>query len=56
MDGNLQHSNYHKYFEGLSIDDVIVNPMTGAPITNEYGKNNTKNSKEAYHNKLTMIK
>ena len=55
MDGDLQHSIYHQYFEGLSINDVIVHPVTGEPITNEYGKNNTKNSKEAYDLGINLV-
>tara|TARA_Y100000361_G_scaffold152193_1_gene171095 strand:+ start:633 stop:2294 length:1662 start_codon:yes stop_codon:yes gene_type:complete len=55
QDGDLSHGVYHQYFEGLGINDIIVNPMTGAPITSEYGKNNTKNSQEAFNLGINLV-
>ena len=48
-DGDLYHGYYHQVFEGLGINDVIVNPMTGEPITLEYGTGYTKNAGEAFN-------
>ena len=54
-DGELDHGVYHQFFEGLGINDIIVNPMTGEPITSEYGTNFTKNSLEAFNLGIHLV-
>ena len=45
--GELFHGYYHQVFGGLSKDDIIVDPQTNTPITEEYGHSNAGNSGEA---------
>ena len=54
-DGKLDHGVYHQYFEGLGINDIIVNPMTGEPITLEYGTGHTKNAGEAFNLGINLV-
>ena len=56
--GDLYLGNHHVFFEGLNYNDIIINPVTGEQITNDYISGYLKegsNTKEAYDLGLALV-